>query len=187
MFVFILFENIQQNNYIPLLLSETYMDFYKLIAKGYDELYGEEQKIKHRIIKENLGIKNTDLLLDVGCGTGISDFDCKIIGIDPSIELLQQNKDEVKNKKIKKILARAENMPFKDNVFDKVISVTSMHNFGNIEKGIKEIKRVGKKIFAFSILKKSSKFDFIEKTIKNNFNIKKIIDGKKDWIFICNT
>lgn len=157
------------------------MDFYKLIAKGYDKLYGEEQEIKHRIIKENINIKNTDLLLDVGCGTGLADFDCKVIGVDPSIELLQQNHMQ------EKILARAENMPFKDNVFDKVISVTSMHNFDNIEKSIKEIKRVGKKDFAFSILKKSNKFDFIEKTIKKNFNVKKIIDGKKDWIFICNT
>lgn len=158
------------------------MDFYKLIAKGYDELYGGEQEIKHRIIKENISIKNTDLLLDVGCGTGLScGFNCKVIGIDPSIELLQQNHMQ------DKILARAENLPFKDNVFDKVISVTSMHNFDNIEKSIKEIKRVGKKDFAFSILKKSNKFGFIEKTIKKNFNVKKIVDGKKDWIFICNT
>ena len=36
------------------------MDFYKLTAKGYNELYGGEQKIKHKLIKENLDIKNTD-------------------------------------------------------------------------------------------------------------------------------
>ena len=155
------------------------MDFYKLMSKSYNELYGEEQKIKHKIIKENLSIKNTDLLLDVGCGIGVSEFNCKVIGIDPSIELLQQNHMQ------EKILARAENLPFKDNVFDKVISVTSMHNFDNIDKSIKEIKRVGKKDFAFSILKKSKLFDPIENEIKKNFKIKKIIDGKKDWIFIC--
>ncbi|MFC2016736.1 class I SAM-dependent methyltransferase, partial [Chloroflexota bacterium] len=96
------------------------MDFYKLIAKGYNELYGEEQRIKHNIIKENLDIKNTDLLLDVGCGTGISDFNCKVLGIDPSIELLKQNLEN------QTILAKAENIPFKDNTFDKIISVTSM-------------------------------------------------------------
>ena len=159
------------------------MNFYKLIAKGYDELYGQEQEIKHRIIKENLEIKNSDLLLDVGCGIGLSDFNCNVIGIDPSIELLRQNNplDHISNK----ILARAENIPFKDNTFDKVISVTSMHNFDDIEKGISEIKRVGKEDFVFSILKKTKNFDLIEKKIKNNFNIKKIIDGKKDWIFIC--
>ena len=158
------------------------MDFYKFIAKGYDELYGEEQEIKHRIIKENLEIKNNDLLLDVGCGIG-HDFNCSVIGIDPSIELLRQNNplDYISDK----ILARAELMPFKDNAFDKVISVTSIHNIDNITQGIKEIERVGKKDFAFSILKKTKHFNLIENEINQNFNVKKIIDGKMDWIFIC--
>jgi|SRR3989338_7487457 len=168
------------------------MDFYKLISKGYDELYGEEQKIKHGIIKANLNIKNGDLLLDVGCGTG-SDFECKVVGIDPSMELLQQNQKNNGNNDngnndynaINKILAKAENMPFKDNVFDKVISVTSMHNFDDLKKGILEIKRVGKRDFAFSILKKAKDFESIETGIKDNFKVTKIIDGKKDWIFIC--
>ena len=158
------------------------MNFYKLTAKGYNDLYGEEQEIEHRIIKENLEIKQTDLLLDVGCSTG-HDFNCSVIGIDPSMELLLQNNplDHIDNK----ILTRAESIPFKDNTFDKVISVTSMHNFDDIEKGITEIKRVGKDDFAFSILKKSNKFNLIESKIKENFDVKKIIDGKKDWIFIC--
>ena len=29
------------------------MNFYKLTAKGYNDLYGEEQEIKHRIIKNS--------------------------------------------------------------------------------------------------------------------------------------
>jgi ubiquinone/menaquinone biosynthesis C-methylase UbiE len=155
------------------------MDFYKLISKGYDGLYGEEQKVKLNIIKENLDIKSTDLLLDVGCGTGISDFNCMVLGIDPSIELLKQNLGN------QTVLARAENIPFKDRSFDKVISVTSMHNFDNIEKSMEEIRRVGKKDFAFSVMKKTSLFDSIEKEIREKFSVKKIIDGKKDWIFIC--
>jgi len=164
------------------------MTYYNLISKGYDELYGEEQSIKHKIIKENLDIKNSDFLLDIGCGTG-HDFKCNVFGLDPSIDLLQL-KDNNQNNNIKnninnKILAKAENIPFKDNIFDKVISVTSMHNFDDINQGINEIKRVGKKDFAFSILKKTKFFDEIEAEINENFNIKKIIDGKKDWIFIC--
>lgn len=155
------------------------MNFYNSISKGYAELYGEEQEIKHKIIKDNLDIKSTDLLLDVGCGTGISGFNCKVLGIDPSIELLKQNlKSPI-------VLAKAENIPFKDRSFDKVISVTSMHNFDSIEKSMEEISRVGKKDFAFSIMKKSCLFDSIEKEIRDKFSIKKIIDGKKDWVFIC--
>ena len=156
------------------------MDFYKIISAGYDRLYGEEQRMKIGIIKQNLKIKEKDLLLDVGCGTGLSsDFSCKVIGIDPSMELILQNNKE------NKILAKAENLPFKDKSFDKIISISSMHNFDDFKEGMKEIKRVGKKDFAFSILKKSSKFDAIEDEINKNFEILKIIDGKKDWIFIC--
>ena len=70
-------------------------------------------------------------------------------------------------------------------VFDKVISITSVHNFYDIGKGIREMKRVGKNEFAFSILKKSKNFGFIENEIRKNFKIKKIIDGKKDWVYIC--
>mgnify|MGYP001607985361 CR=1 FL=1 len=155
------------------------MDFYKIISAGYNGLYGEEQKIKMEVIKQNFNIKKNDILLDVGCGTGLSsDFSCKVVGIDPSVDLIQQNN---KNK----IVARAENIPFKDKTFDKIISISSMHNFDDFKEGIKEIKRVGKKDFAFSILKKSSKFRLIEKEIGNNFKIRKMLDGKKDWIFIC--
>ncbi|MBI2134516.1 class I SAM-dependent methyltransferase [Candidatus Woesearchaeota archaeon] len=156
------------------------MDFYKIISAGYDGLYGEEQRIKIGIIKKNFSITNNELLLDVGCGTGLSsDFNCKVIGIDPSMDMI------VQNDKSNKILAKAENLPFKDRTFDKIISISSMHNFDDFKKGMEEIKRVGKKDFAFSILKRSSKFGAIENEINKNFEILKIIDGKKDWIFIC--
>jgi len=157
------------------------MNFYNQISKGYDELHKEEQLNKLNIIKKNIQINKNDLLLDVGCGTGISSqFDCKVIGLDPSIKLLNLNKNK------NKILASAESIPFEDNHFDIVISITAIHNFNNIEKAIKEIKRVGKDKFVFSILKKSIKLNEIENLIKNNFKINKIIEEDKDIIFFCN-
>ena len=153
------------------------MSFYNQISKGYDELYKEEQLKKLNIVKNNLDVKNNDLLLDVGCGTGISSqFDCKVIGIDPSIELLKQNREL-------KINSFVEKLPVKDNVFDIVISITAIHNFNDIEKSFKEIKRVGKNKFVFSILRKSKKFDEIKNLIKKYFNIKEVIEEDKDAIF----
>ena len=156
------------------------MCYYNKISKGYNELYKEEQLKKLGIIKNNIKIKNGDLLLDVGCGTGLSsDFGCKVIGIDNSLELLKLN-----NKK-NKVMSCAENLPFKDNALDYVVSLTAIHNFSNIEKSLKEMKRVGKNNFAFSILKKSKKLNEIKTLIKKYFKVNKIIEEDKDLIFFC--
>ena len=153
---------------------------YDKISSGYDELYGEEQINKLNLIKKNIKIKKTDKLLDVGCGTGLSsDFDCDVTGIDPSSELLKLNKHE------KIVQGSAENLHFSDNSFDIVVSVTAIHNFEDIEKGISEMKRVGKDRFVFSILKRSKKSNKIKKIIKDNFKVSKEIEEEKDVIFVC--
>jgi ubiquinone/menaquinone biosynthesis C-methylase UbiE len=156
------------------------MTYYDEIAVGYEELHREEQEKKLRIIKENLEVKKDDLLLDVGCGTGVtSNFDCNVTGLDPSSKLLEKC-----NLSIRLVKARAEDIPFNDNTFDIVVSVTAIQNFEDIEKGLKEIRRVGKNRFALSFLKKSPKADFIEKKIKELFKVEKRIEEDKDIIFI---
>ena len=158
------------------------MKYYDSIAKGYDELHGEEQLKKCRLISKYFDSKNKKIL-DVGCGTGIATdfFKCKI-GIDPSEKLLKIARK--KFLKIKFIRAKAEKLPFKDNEFDVVISVTAIQNFEDIEKGLEEIKRVGKE-FVLTFLKRSEKKEKIEKVIKKLFKIKKMIEEEKDMIYFC--
>ena len=155
------------------------MDYYTLISRGYNELHMEEQLNKISIIKDNIKIGRSSKILDVGCGTGISsDFGCFVVGIDPSIGLLRQNKRL-------KVASAAENLPFKSHFFDYVVSVTSLHNFSNIAESIREMKRVGKRDFVFSILKKSKKFEGIKGHIEKNFRINKVAEEEKDSIFFC--
>jgi ubiquinone/menaquinone biosynthesis C-methylase UbiE len=152
---------------------------YNSISRGYNKLYMEEQLKKIRLIKENIKIKKSDLLLDVGCGTGISsEFECNVVGIDPCFELLKQS-----NKA--KVGARAENLPFKDGTFDIVVSVTAIHNFNNIKKGLKEMRRVGKDKFVFSVLKKSKKISQITRLIERYFRVNKAVEEDKDIIFFA--
>ena len=157
------------------------MNYYNSISKSYNKLHKEEQLNKIRQIKDNLEIKKNDFLLDVGCGTGIfaEEFNCIKIGIDPAINLLNQGKNAFY------IQACAENLPFKDNSFDFVISVTAVHNFKDIRKGLEEIKRISRKNIALSILKKSSKINEIKNYIKELFKITKIIEEDKDIIFFA--
>jgi ubiquinone/menaquinone biosynthesis C-methylase UbiE len=155
------------------------MNYYDETAEGYNELHGEEQLKKLRIIVNEIKVAKETKLLDVGCGTGLSAkvFNCDITGIDPAEKLLEQCP-------FKTIKAKAESLPFKDNEFDVVIAVTSIHNFDDIEKGLKEIKRVGKDRFALTVLKKANNSTKIIEKIKELFTVMKEIDEDKDKVFI---
>jgi len=155
------------------------MNYYDETARGYNELHGEEQFQKLKIIADEIKVSKDTKLLDVGCGTGLSAkvFNCNITGIDPAEKLLEQAP-------FKTLKAKAESLPFKDNEFDVVIAVTSIHNFDNPEQGLKEIKRVGKDRFALTVLKKANNANQIIEKIKEMFVIIKEIDESKDKIFI---
>ena len=158
------------------------MSYYNSISKGYEELHGEEQLKKVALIKKHLKLKPTDKLLDVGCGTGLTTepWPCKRYGVDPAPKLLERarQKDKIEYK-----LAPAEKIPYPDKFFDVVISITAIQNFRDIEKGLKEIKRVGKDKFVLSFLKKSEKAEKIKKLINKYFKVKKMVEEEKDLMF----
>ncbi len=156
------------------------MDYDK-IADSYEELYREEQIDKLNIIAENIKVKNSDKLLDIGCGTGISTnfFKCSSVGIDISRKLLERGERNL-------IYGNAENLPFKEKKFDIILCITAIHNFDDPEKALREILRVkkDKSTVVMTLLKKSSKFNEIKNLIKKYFKNIKEIDSKKDIIFI---
>ena len=155
------------------------MNYYNEISEGYEELYREEQEKKIELIKEYFPIEKTDKLLDLGSGPGFAKFDCDLYRADPSEKLLEKADG-------KKALAYAEELPYPDNTFDKVISITAMQNFYDIKASVSEMKRVCKGKFALSFLKKSSKKDYIENIIEKEFEIEKKINEEKDIIIIAN-
>lgn len=158
------------------------MKYYNEISDGYDELHGEEQLNKARVIADKLGLNKNDKLLDVGCGNGayLDLFECDVTGVDPSEELISQYKGPHQV-----LLGRAEDFDFADAYFDVVISITAIHNFDDVEKGLKEIERVGKHKFVFSVMKKSNKFELIEALINELFVVNEKIFEDKDIIFFC--
>jgi ubiquinone/menaquinone biosynthesis C-methylase UbiE len=160
------------------------MSYYDEIASGYEELHAKEQLKKISIIKEHFSVYTTDKLLDVGCGTGLTTepWDCRKYGVDPAPKLLARARHK---DKIKYAEAAAEKLPFSDGFFDVVISITAIQNFSDIEKGLSEIKRVGKDRFVLTFLKKSAKRDDIDGLIRKMFSVSKVLEEDKDLIYFC--
>jgi ubiquinone/menaquinone biosynthesis C-methylase UbiE len=161
------------------------MTYYDEIAEGYNELHGQEQERKaiaiEAYLKEHFEISDDIELLDVGCGTCHATllFPGNKTGIDPAQKLLNQCHESIKT-----VHGRAEELPFEDNQFDLVISLTAVHNFDDIEKGLTEMKRVGKAIFAITVLKKSENRDKIKGLLEKLFKVEAVLDDVTDDIYI---
>ena len=152
------------------------MDYYNSLSKGYNALHKEEQLRKLATIKEYL--PKGALILDVGCGTGLSSMLGDIIGIDPSRQLLIQAQFPT-------VEGIAESLPFKDCSFDAVISVTALHHCTDVKKAIGEMRRVSKGTIIISTLKKAKQYAALELEIANQLHIIRAIDDSIDTIYVC--
>lgn len=89
-------------------------------------------------------IKMKRPILDIGCGFGEFAgvfFESQVeMGIDISWKELLTAKRGNKYKKLKR--ADARNLPFKDSSFNTVLSVSTLEHIKEVEKVIKEVKRV---------------------------------------------
>ena len=158
-------------------------NYYNSISSSYNELHGEEQLRKLKCIADTLkkyvGLTSRTRILDVGCGTGLSArvFKADLQGIEPAQKLAIQAQFPV-------IVANAQHLPFCDSFFDVVLCVTVLHNCKNPITAVKEMKRVGTKIWVITILKKSKKKIALQKIIEKEFLVKELIEDNHDWIYV---
>jgi len=101
--------------------------------------------------KEYYNLDENSKILDIGCAKGfmLHDFQrvipgIEVQGIDVSTYAIENAKEEVKDKLQ---VANALKLPFEDNTFDLVISVTTLHNLEkeDMKQALSEIMRVTKK------------------------------------------
>ena len=89
-------------------------------------------------------------VLDIGIGSGLnipfynSDKIDKVIGIDPSHELIDLAKDFTNNSQtsIELVIGSAESIPYPDNFFDTVLVTYAMCTIPNVVTANKEMWRV---------------------------------------------
>jgi len=160
---------------------------YNSSSSFYDSRYRQIQETKYHIILKNFDLTRK-IILDLGCGTGLFieyvsrrkleqkkklDY---YVGLDISWNMLLEFRskfEKLKGKNISLLLSDIENLPFRDNQFFSVLSLTSFQNLQDVKKGIKELLRVSRNRadFKFSILKKK-------------INLKILVDSLKSFVLI---
>lgn len=140
--------------------------FYDLFSKGSEKRWFS--KWKKQFFSPLKG-----KILEVGIGTGKSieyyNNKAKVIGIDFSEEMLKRAKERLTKLNKKNIILKqmdVENLKFKDNTFDYVVTSCVFCSVPNPIKGLKEIKRVlkptGKLIMIEHVLSKNKFMALIE-------------------------
>jgi len=168
---------------------------YNSTSYFYDKRYKDIQFEKYQRIIKRKDLKNRTIL-DAGCGTGlISEFfqeeydvidqsDFKYVGVDLSIEMINIFKERL-GKVYRRasgffglILADLENLPFRVDSFNLLISITSYQNLPDVKRGIKESLRTlrEKSFIIISILKKKLDKEILISLLEDEIEIIKFID-----------
>jgi ubiquinone/menaquinone biosynthesis C-methylase UbiE len=91
-----------------------------------------------------------ELILDAGCGTGIFTLDIlshgsQVVGLDISLPMLMRAREKLRGYPFQMVLGDLLKLPFQENIFDKVVSVTALEFIEDAKGAVKELFRVTKK------------------------------------------
>ena len=116
---------------------------------GYRYLEGRWEQVA-RAMAKHYPLPPNPKILDIGCGKGylLYDFlkvipDAEIYGIDISDYAINNSKPEICNSLQ---VGNAVNLPWPNDTFDLVISITTLHNLHayDLDSALREMERVGK-------------------------------------------
>ncbi len=108
------------------------------------------RKVEAELILDLLKPKQGEAILDAGCGTGVFTLDIlsigsKVIGLDISLPMLIHAGKKLKGYSFQIVLSDMLNLPFRENSFDKVVSVTALEFIENAKGAVEELFRVTQK------------------------------------------
>lgn len=168
--------------------KNTIMDRYNELGSSlYDLRYTDEQLEKYRLILHE--INEPSLVLDNGCGTGLLlPFLDIVVGLDLSSKLLKKARERSSENQYL-VQGDSENLPFRDSLFDSVLSITVVQNIPSPEKLIDESARVTKpnSTIIISSLKRVYSEEEIRRLVENDeLKIEKIFtqENINDWITV---
>lgn len=141
--------------------------------------------------KEKEKIKHDSIVLDAGCGMGLTasflvkEIGCNVIAVDIHPQMIEKATERFLNDKlpVKIQQANLEKLPFPDNYFDFILAESSII-FTDISKTIKEFHRVLKPsgtFIAIELTLEETLLDMDEKELKEFYGID-IIPTEQEWL-----
>lgn len=172
---------------------------YNSTSSFYDKRYEKIQMQKFDLILKDFNYEYKTMI-DAGCGTGLlfeyilfekeQNKTLSYIGTDISWMMLKEFQKKLEklqiNVNLNLILSDLEYMPLRSNVFNSIVSFTSLQNLGNLKVGVNELMRIAKNgtQFKISILKKNlnpKKFIKIVKSYIKDLEVKSI-ENMEDYL-----
>ncbi|MEM1572990.1 MAG: class I SAM-dependent methyltransferase [Candidatus Methanomethylicaceae archaeon] len=115
------------------------MKVFNEFAEEYDKWYEQNREVFESECKLISSLELEGFGIEIGVGTGIfAPFSKISIGIDPAINMLKI----AKRRKIEVIRAVGEALPFRNEIFDFVIMITTLPFLRSTEMTLEEIRRI---------------------------------------------
>ena len=105
------------------------------------------KEIESKLIADLLEPRQGDTILDAGCGTGVFTIDfltagARVIGLDISVPMLCFALKKASGYPLSPVRGDIQHLPFKDNSFDKVASITALEFVADARRVVDELFRV---------------------------------------------
>ena len=128
------------------------------IAKNYDNI-SNSYTVKRRT--ESLQLDSANLILEVGSGSGnvTKSFECNVVCSDFSFEMCRQAKKV--NSFV--VCCDAETLPFREKIFDGIISAEMIYFLKNPQNFINSVHNILKKNGRLMIAATNQKMNFVDK------------------------
>src|SRR5687768_13100461 len=112
---------------------------YDTIGNGYARYRVPDHRIV-RMISDAL--TECDSVVNVGAGTGSYELsDRYVVAVEPSTTMIQQRGPSA----APVVQAFAESLPFENSAFDAAMAVLTLHHWSDLERGLREMRRVARK------------------------------------------
>jgi ubiquinone/menaquinone biosynthesis C-methylase UbiE len=108
------------------------------------------RKYEGELVLDLLSPSRGETILDAGCGTGVFTLDllasgADVTGLDISLSMLRRSREKAGEGPLQIVLGDMLHLPFPQNVFDRVVSVTALEFIEDGSGAVRELFRVTKR------------------------------------------